>query len=162
MWAVTFKQAEGDLYVAYDELVEEVLCFGWIDSLRKSMDVRRSRQLMTPRKPGSGWSRVNKERIVRLEGAGLMTEAGRRLIDAAKADGSWTMLDAIENLEEPAELRAALDATPEARRNWDGFPSSAKRALLLWVGNAKREETRERRIEVTVTGASENVRANGV
>lgn len=160
IWLVTHKKAAGDRHLPYAEIVEEALCFGWVDSKGRALDERRSMLLVTPRKRRSGWSRPNKERIVRMEAEGLMTPAGRAVIDAAKADGSWTALDAVENLEEPPELAAALDADPAARRHWDAFPRSAKRGILEWISLAKKPDTRTARIRQTAELAAENVRAN--
>lgn len=161
VWVVTEKKgAGGDAYVAYEDVVEEALCFGWIDSLRRTVDERRSRLLCTPRKRGSAWSRVNKERIERLTEAGLLAPAGVAVVDAAKADGSWAKLDAVEDLVEPADRRAALDAEAGARDHWDAFPRSAKRGILEWIGAAKRPETRARRVAETATQAAAGVRAN--
>jgi uncharacterized protein YdeI (YjbR/CyaY-like superfamily) len=159
-WVVTYKKAEGDRYVPYEALVEEALCFGWIDSKGRRLDERRSMLLMTPRKPGSGWSRPNKERLERLFADNRMEPAGIALVEAAKADGSWTALDDIENLVEPDDLRAALDASPAARASWDGFPRSAKRAILEWIAGAKRPQTRAKRVEETATLAARGERAN--
>lgn len=160
IWLVTHKKAQGDTYLPYEELVEEALCFGWVDSKGRALDERRSMLLVTPRKRGSGWSRPNKERVARLEAAGLLAPAGRSVIEAARADGSWTALDAIENLEEPDDLRAALDATPGARGHWDGFPRSARRGILEWISLAKRDETRAKRIRTTADAAARGERAN--
>ena len=159
IWLATYKKAAGDRYVPYDDVVEEALCFGWVDSKSRGLDELRSMLLVTPRKPGSGWSRVNKERIDRLEAAGLIAPAGRAVLDAAKADGSWSALDAVEALEEPPELRAALDATPAAREHWDAFPRSAKRAILEWISLAKKDETRRRRVAETAAKAAVGERA---
>jgi uncharacterized protein YdeI (YjbR/CyaY-like superfamily) len=160
IWAVTWKKAAAGPSVAYEELVEEALCFGWIDSVRRTVDDGRSRLLFTPRRPGSGWSRPNKERIERLVAAGLMTPAGAALIEAAKADGSWASYDEIDAMVEPDDLRAALDASPGARANWDAFPPSARRAILGWISQARRSETRARRVTETVTRAARGERAN--
>ena len=158
--AVTWRKASGRPVVAYAELVEEALCVGWIDSVGRAVDDDRTSLLFTPRKRGSGWSRPNKERLARLTADGLMHPRGLAVVEAAKADGSWTKLDAVEDLVEPDELRAALDATPDARREWDAFPRSAKRAILEWIGNAKRPETRERRVRETAELAARGERAN--
>jgi uncharacterized protein YdeI (YjbR/CyaY-like superfamily) len=161
IWLVTYKKAAGpDLYLAYEEVVLEALAFGWIDGQAQAVDEMRSSQLLTPRKPRSGWSRPNKRRVEQLEAEGLMTGAGRRAIEVAKENGSWSALDDAENLIEPLELKAALDANPAARENWNAFPPSAKKAILSWISMAKRPETRERRVAQTVTQAAENIRAN--
>ena len=161
IWLVTYKKAAGpERYVAYEEIVLEALAFGWIDGQARAVDAERSSQLLTPRKPRSGWSRPNKRRVEQLEAEGLMTDAGRRAIEVAKENGSWSALDDVENLIEPDELRAALDASPDARRHWEAFPPSAKKAILAWISTAKRPETRERRISEAVRLAAKNIRAN--
>ena len=160
IWLVTFKKAAGDRYVRYADVVEEALCFGWIDGQARKLDGERSQLLLTPRRKGSGWSRPNKERVGRLLAAGHIEPPGLAAIERAKADGSWTALDDIENLVEPDDLRAALDRDPEARWHWDAFPRSAKRGILEWIAAAKRPETREKRVAVTAESAARGVRAN--
>lgn len=115
---------------------------------------------LAPRQPGSGWSAVNKERVERLIAAGLMTPAGLAKIEAAKQDGSWNALDAIEALEIPPDLGAALESYPAARGYFEAFPRSVKRGILEWIANARRPETRARRIEETARLAQDNQRAN--
>jgi uncharacterized protein YdeI (YjbR/CyaY-like superfamily) len=146
--------------VTYGELVEEALCVGRIDSVGRKVDDERTSLLFTPRRRGSGWSRPNKERLDRLLADGRMLPRGIAVVEAAKADGSWTRLDAVEDLVEPPELRAALDASPEARRQWDAFPRSAKRGILEWIGGAKRPETRDKRVRETAELAARGERAN--
>jgi uncharacterized protein YdeI (YjbR/CyaY-like superfamily) len=160
VWLVTWRRASGRTPLAYEDAVEEALCVGWVDSLGRAVDAERTSLLYTPRKRGSGWSRPNKQRVARLEEAGLMRPAGRAVVEAAIADGSWTMLDDVEDLVEPPELRALLDADPAARAHWDAFPRSAKRGLLEWIVQARRPETRARRIAETAEAASRGERAN--
>jgi uncharacterized protein YdeI (YjbR/CyaY-like superfamily) len=146
VWVVTFTKAAGRPTPGYDDLVEEALCFGWVDSRPGKLDDLRTMLWFAPRQAGSGWSRPDKERIARLTAAGLVAPAGQALIDAAIADGRWTKLDAVEALEVPDDLAAAFDARPGARATWESFPRSVKRGDLEWVAQAKRAETRERRI----------------
>lgn len=160
IWLVTWKKGSGEPHLPYDDIVEEALAFGWIDSLGRKLDDRRSQLLLTPRKRGSSWSRVNKERIARLLAADLIDPAGQEVIDRAKADGSWAALDDVENLVEPPALRAALDAEPEARRQWDAFPRSAKRGILEWILNAKTDATHAKRVRETAELAAKGERAN--
>jgi len=160
VWLARWTKASGRPSVAYEAIVEEALCFGWIDGLVNTLGDGRQAQLLTPRRPGSGWSRSNKERVERLIAEGRMTEVGMAVIRAAQADGSWSMQDAAEALIEPAELAAALDASPEARRQWDGFPRSPRRALIWWVMSARRPETKARRVARIVDEAAEGRRAN--
>ena len=158
-WLVTWKKGRGP-YVPYAELVRELLCFGWIDSQGRRVDDDRWSVRIAPRRPGSGWSRVNKEHLAVLFAEGRMQPAGQAAVERAQADGSWTKLDEIETLREPEDLRTALDAVPDARREWEAFPPSARRAILEWVTGAKAQATRAHRIETTVTEAAVGRRAN--
>lgn len=160
VWVVTWKKASGGPHVPRRDVVEEALCFGWVDSLPRTLDGDRSMLLVAPRKPGSSWSRVNKELVLSLTERGLMAPAGLAAVEEARRRGTWTALDAVEDLLEPPDLAAALDAVPEARAYWDGFPRSTRRAILEWVGAARREQTRQTRIADTVAKARENIRAN--
>jgi uncharacterized protein YdeI (YjbR/CyaY-like superfamily) len=159
IWLVFHKKTSDGTSPSYDEAVEEALCFGWIDSTANRLDEWRSLQLFAPRKPRSTWSMSNKERVARLEREGLLAPAGIAAIEVAKANGSWTALDAVERLEEPPELAAALDANGAARENWNGFSPSSRKAILWWVTSAKRQETRVKRIEQTARMAAKGLRA---
>jgi uncharacterized protein YdeI (YjbR/CyaY-like superfamily) len=158
IWAVTYKKAAGERHLPYEALVREALCYGWIDGQARGVDETRSSILLTPRRPGSGWSRPNKIRIAELEAAGLLATAGIAAIEAAKAAGTWELLDSVEAGIEPDELAAALDADQQARRHWDAFPRSARRAALEWVATAKRPDTRAKRIAEIVRLSAENTR----
>ncbi len=160
VWLVSWKKASGRPAVPYGEAVEEALCVGWIDSKPAKLDADRSLLWFSPRRPKSGWSRPNKERIERLEAAGLLTAAGRATIEAAKADGTWTMLDAVEAMVVPDDLIAAFGAHPGAADAWESFPPSARRGILQWIVQAKRPETRAQRVAETAERASRGERAN--
>ncbi len=160
IWLVTYKTSTPEKYIPYDAIVEEALAYGWVDSQPRSLDEERSQRLVTPRKPGSNWSRKNKERIEKLSAEHRMTPAGNAVVDAAKADGSWGRLDGVEDLLEPPDLKRKLDRSSAARHYWDAFPRSTRRAILEWIGDAKRAETRNNRIMETARLAAENVRAN--
>ncbi len=160
VWLISYKKATGKPAMTYDEAVEEALCWGWVDSLPRKLDEARTMLYYAPRKGGSGWSRPNKERVERAITNGQMTQAGLAKVEAAKADGTWTMLDAVENLEVPDDLTAEFDQYPNARTNWDAFPRSAKRGILEWIIQAKRPETRAKRVEETARLAEDNSRAN--
>jgi uncharacterized protein YdeI (YjbR/CyaY-like superfamily) len=161
VWVVSWKKASGRDRVAYPDLVEEAICFGWIDSTANTLDDERGLQLMTPRKPRSGWTRLNRQRAAAMEAQGRMTDAGRRAVEVAKANGSWTIYDAVEDLLEPDDLRAALDASAAARTAWDSFPPSARKQMLWWIISAGKPETRARRIAKIVSEASSGRRALG-
>ncbi len=115
VWLVMYKAATGKTRLAYEDSIPDALCFGWIDSLNKPLDDERTALLFTPRKTGSGWSRTNKERIARLLKNGRMEAAGLAKITAAKRDGSWTLLDSVEALEVPDDLRRALGGHAQVR-----------------------------------------------
>lgn len=161
VWLISFKKATGKPRVEYDDAVEEALCFGWIDSLVRTLDDERTMQLFTPRKPRSAWSPSNRSRVEKLLAAGLMQASGLVKIEEAKRDGSWSAYAVAESLELPPDLRAAFDAGPSpARSSWDAFSPSSRRAILWWVHTAKRPETRARRIAEVVTEAALGRRAN--
>jgi uncharacterized protein YdeI (YjbR/CyaY-like superfamily) len=160
VWLISYKTATGKPRVTYDEAVEEALCFGWIDSKANTLDDECSMQWYAPRKPRTGWSRLNKERIERLLAADLIAAAGQAKIDAARQDGSWNALDAVEALIIPPDLDMALSAYPTARSHFDAFPRSAKRAILEWIATAKTPGTRAKRIAETARLAEDNIRAN--
>ncbi len=136
------------------------MCFGWIDSKPNKLDDERSMLWFAPRKSKTGWSKLNKERVERLIAQGLMTPAGLAKVEAAKQDGSWNALDAIEALEIPPDLAEALATYSQATRNFDAFPRSAKRGILEWISSAKKPEARAKRIAEAAQLASQNIRAN--
>lgn len=158
VWLCTWRDSARPA-CPYPEAVEEAICFGWIDSTTAVFDPDRRLQMMTPRKPKSPWTRLNRRRAEEMEQAGLMTDAGRRAIAAAQRTGYWTIADAVEDLIEPPELAAALDAEPEARRHWDRFPPSARKMMLWRVVQAARPETRARRVADIVAKAAVGERA---
>jgi uncharacterized protein YdeI (YjbR/CyaY-like superfamily) len=160
VWLVEWKTATGRPRVGYDAAVEEALCFGWVDSKVNALDAERSLLWFAPRKPRTGWSAPNKDRVERMIAAGLMTAAGLAKVEAAKADGSWSKLDAVEALRVPDDLAAALAAHPPAATLWDAFPRSVKRGVLEWIATAKRPETRAARIAETARLAQRGERAN--
>jgi uncharacterized protein YdeI (YjbR/CyaY-like superfamily) len=160
VWVISFKKASGKPRLEYDEAVEEALCFGWVDSKANKLDDERAMLWFAPRRRGAGWSKLNKGRVEKLIAAGLMTPAGLSKVEAAKQDGSWNALDAVEALEIPPDLAAALAANEAAQQYFDAFPRSVKRAILEWIAGAKKPETRAKRIDETVASAAKNIRAN--
>jgi uncharacterized protein YdeI (YjbR/CyaY-like superfamily) len=160
VWLVLVRKDAALPRVSYPDAIEEAVCFGWIDSKQKRLDDQRTILWMSPRNPASGWSKVNKERVERLEAAGLMAEPGRAVVAAAKESGAWSRLDSAEALEVPDDLAAAFERNGRAKANYDAFPPSSKKIILSWIGSAKRPETRARRVEETVRLAAQNVRAN--
>lgn len=160
VWVVTWKKAPGAPHVPYGDIRDEALCFGWIDSRVAKLDAARSMLLVSPRRPKSGWSAINKARIDSLTAEGRMTAAGLAAIDAARRDGSWTKLDGVETLAEPKDLLAAFRRRAGAKAHWNAFPPSTRRGILEWISIAKKPETRAARIEETARLAALNLRAN--
>ena len=159
VYLVSWRRASGRTSVAYEEAVEEALCVGWIDSSGRVLDDERSIQWFAPRRARSVWARSNKERVARLTAAGLMLPAGLAVIEEAKQSGMWALLDDVEKLIVPDDLAGALEVRPPARKHWDAFPPSARRAMLQWVVEARRPETRAGRIERIAEKAERNERA---
>jgi uncharacterized protein YdeI (YjbR/CyaY-like superfamily) len=160
IWLVTWRRGTGRPAPSYDAVVEEALCFGWIDSTARTFDDERSGLRLAPRRKGSGWARTNKARIERLERDGRLTEAGRAAVERAKQDGTWTLLDEVEDLTVPDDLAVELAARPPARENFNAFPRGIRRGILEWIVQAKRAETRRRRVEETAALAQRNERAH--
>jgi uncharacterized protein YdeI (YjbR/CyaY-like superfamily) len=150
VWVVHRKKSSRLTGPTYDDLLEEALCFGWIDSLTRRVDDDRMIQWFSPRRPGGLWSTPNKKRLERLAGEGLITAAGQAAIDRAKADGSWSQADEVDALVVPADLASALAASPGAASAYDALPDSGKRQYLWWIHSAKRPATRADRITETV------------
>jgi uncharacterized protein YdeI (YjbR/CyaY-like superfamily) len=157
IWLVTYRSGTGLPSPSYDDIVEEALCFGWIDSTIRTLDTERNALLLTPRKPTSTWAATNKRRLERLLPSGLMTERGLRAIEVAKANGSWSILDSVEALEVPADLAEALDQAG-VRPAWDATSPGRRKQYLWQVASAKRSETRARRIASIVDGYSSSAR----
>ena len=146
VWLVSWKVRTGRPTVPYEEAVEEALCFGWIDGKAQRVDDERTMIRFSARRPGSAWARSNRDRVERLEAAGLMTDAGRRIVEAARADGSWTLLEAVEGMVVPDDLALALAGRPGAREHFDAYSASGRKGVLGWIAMAKRPETRAARI----------------
>ncbi len=138
----------------------EALCFGWIDSKANSLDEETYLLWMAPRRPTSGWSAINKERVATLVEAGAMAPPGLAAIETAKANGAWDALNDSDALLVPDDLEAAFTSQPpEARTNWDGFPPGVRKQILEWINSAKRAPTRAKRVDETARSASKNIRA---
>jgi uncharacterized protein YdeI (YjbR/CyaY-like superfamily) len=160
VWLIIYHKTSDTKSVYYDEAVEEALCFGWIDSLAHKRDEESSYLFFSPRKPKSKWSKVNRDRVEKLIKAGLMTESGQRLIDIARETGTWEALVNVENSVIPPDLEKRFARNKTARKNFDAFPPSSRRIILEWIMNAKRPETRKKRLDETVALATKNIRAN--
>jgi uncharacterized protein YdeI (YjbR/CyaY-like superfamily) len=156
VWLIYYKVKSGKPSIKYSEAVKEALCFGWIDSKVKSLDEERYMQIFTPRNPKSVWSKLNKQYIQELIQQGLMAEAGLTKIADAKQNGSWNKLDAIEELIIPPDLKQALEANATANEYFAAFSKTAKKNIIFWIASAKRQETRLKRIEQTLSSTAQN------
>jgi len=151
LWIKIHKVGSGLKSITAREAIDAVLCWGWIDGIRKGLDEKSFLQRYTPRGPRSIWSKVNVDNVARLEAAGLMTDHGRRHVEAAKADGRWDKAyEAGRKLEIPPDLQAAIDAVPEARDMLGKLTEQNRFALAFRVHNLKTEAARKRKIEAFV------------
>jgi uncharacterized protein YdeI (YjbR/CyaY-like superfamily) len=157
IWLVFAKKDTGLPTLTYEDAVQEALCFGWIDSLVKSIDERFHMQMFTPRKPKSRWSATNKARLAKLMKAGVMAPAGLATVEQAKKSGSWKGYASVDAMTIPPELKRAIDANPEATNNWPTYSASAQRSFLHMVNDAKRPETREKRVRRVIDLVSNKV-----
>ena len=151
-WLVQWRPGTGGRTIPYEDVVEECLMFGWIDSTMQVLDEQRNGLRLTPRKSGSVWSASNKQRLARLEAAGMMRPAGVAAVERARANGMYAFLDDIEALEVPDDLGGALG---DLRRVFDGFAPGRRKQALYWVKAAKRPRTRADRIAKIVAAAAE-------
>ena len=156
-WLVTFKAGHAG-HVAWQDYVDVLLCFGWVDSLPRKLDQSRTMRRISPRDPKSGWSRLNRDKVAALMQANRMRAAGIAAVELAKTNGQWHALDEFAVV--PPDLEAALSRYNHAHQHFTAFPASIKRAILEWIGSAKRADTRAKRIGETALLAQDNIRAN--
>lgn len=140
----------------WEEAVQVALCYGWIDSTVKNIDQERRQQMFCPRKDKSVWSKLNKSYIEKLTKENLMHQSGFAKIETAKQNGSWTSLDAVEELTLPSDLAAAFQQNSEAYDNYQKFSPSRRKSYLYWLNQAKREETRNKRILEIISNCALN------
>nr|WP_315034127.1 YdeI/OmpD-associated family protein [uncultured Chryseobacterium sp.] len=155
VWVVCNTRKSKLPTVDWSDLVDEALCFGWIDSTRKTIDEYSFMQLFSRRKPRSTWSKINKEKVERLISNKLMTQAGYETIDLAKKNGSWEILDSVEELTIPEDLEEAFENHDGSKDYFLSLSKSIRKMLLQWIVLAKRPETRKKRIDEIVQEASQ-------
>jgi uncharacterized protein YdeI (YjbR/CyaY-like superfamily) len=161
IWLVTYKASSlRGRQISYAQIVDELLCFGWIDSLPRKLDQERSMLWISPRKVASAWSKLNKEKIAALEREGRLRPVAIAMIQEAKTLGTWDKLNDIEDGIIPQDLAVELEKYPGARANFDAFPKSVKKSILEWIVQAKTEATKRKRMSETAEQASQNQRAN--
>lgn len=160
VWLVTFKKHVGARYVSRDQVLDELICFGWIDGVRRKLDKDKTMQLISPRRV-LHWAKSYKDRAAKLERDGRMHDAGLRAIADSKRAGLWNFLDDVDALVKPPDLVKALEAHAEAVRHFDALPPASKRFALRWIKLAVKDETRARRIERVAALAARNERLPG-
>ena len=159
VWLVTFKKVQADKYVSREQVLDELVAFGWIDGVRSQVDDVRTMQLISPRKT-KPWAKTYKDRAERLTTESRMHPAGLASVSAAKENGGWDEMNHVDALEVPPDLEVALELRSPARLHFEGFPDSVKRNILRWIAAAKTEETRMRRVHQTAAEAALNKRVD--
>lgn len=154
VWLIFYKKSTLKFNLSWSESVDEALCFGWIDSTKKTIDNERFKHYFSKRKSKSNWSKVNKDKVKILIDQKLMKEAGFKSIEIAKENGSWTNLDTVERLEIPEDLEIGLKRRKGAMQYFESLNKSSKKGLIYWVVSAKRSDTRIKRISEIVENAS--------
>lgn len=155
VWLVQHKKKTGIATISWSDAVDEALCFGWIDSVRKTLDHETFIQFFSKRKPNGTWSKINKEKIKQLIDEGLMTTAGLECIERAKQNGSWTILDEVEELIIPEDLEKEFETQPSSKDFFLSLSKSVRKAILQWLVLAKQQETRQKRIAEIVELAAQ-------
>jgi len=155
VWLVTYKQMTPDKYVSRSDVLDELLCFGWIDGLMRKIDDRLVMQLISRRRVHH-WALSYKDRAARLIAGQRMQPAGFAAIERSKREGLWEAMAEVDALLIPADLGIALDALPLARERFDRFAASYRRNVLRWIMLAKTQLTRARRVALTAESASRN------
>ena len=159
VYLIFYKVASPIESMRWEEAVKVAICYGWIDSTVKKLDEERRKQLFTPRKDKSVWSKLNKTYIEELVTKNLIHSSGLQKIEIAKQNGSWESLDAVENLEIPKDLQIAFDNNSKAFTNYTNFSKSYRKSYLYWLNQAKRETTRQQRITEIIVLCSQNIKS---
>jgi uncharacterized protein YdeI (YjbR/CyaY-like superfamily) len=158
VWLVFDKGKNREL--SWEDIVQEALCFGWIDSKPGKVSDTQSKIYISKRNPKSAWSKINKAHVEKMQKTGLMTSAGQQIIDEAKKNGAWDALNNSDNLLMPLEMSELFAKHPVAKKNYLSFSPSSQRIILEWIYAAKKDETKQKRIQQTVELAEKNLKAN--
>ncbi|MCW3785287.1 YdeI/OmpD-associated family protein [Plebeiibacterium sediminum] len=158
VWLIIYKKSYVSPNLNWSEAVDQALCFGWIDGIKRPIDGDKYKQYFCKRKDNSTWSKINKEKIERLLKLGLVTKAGVRSINIAKDNGSWSIIDSVENLNIPDDLEQAFNNMPGSKDFFMSLSKSFRKGILQWIVLAKRPETRKKRIQETVQSALLNMK----
>ena len=147
IWVVFYKIKSAMPTISWSEAVDEALCFGWVDSRKKPVDDQKYIQFYCKRKAASTWSKINKEKIARLLAERLIQPAGLASIETAQHNGSWNILDDVEELKIPVDLEAALLSNEGAMEFYLSLSKSKRKQILQWLVLTKVEKTRQKRID---------------
>ena len=161
IWLVTYKKQVPEKYVSVQEVLDELLCFGWIDGIRRKLDLDRTMQLIAPRKV-EHWAQTYKDRFAKLEKLGLVQQAGTNSVLASKQNGLWNFMDDVDALIKPHDLVKCLNEHTPAMNYFETFSKSNKRFILRWIKLAKTPATRQKRILETAKLASKNLKIPGL
>ncbi len=151
VWVVFYKRHTGKATLSYDDAVEEALCFGWIDGVRRTLDDTRYTIRFSPRTSTSSWSALNRSRAQRMKRAGLMAPAGEKAIRLARRSGRWAAAEATPDRSMPPELNEALRSDSTAAKFFETLAPSYRRQFIGWINAARRPETRQRRVAEAVS-----------
>lgn len=150
VWLVTYKKEIAQKYVSTSEVLDELLCFGWIDGIRRKLDNKKTMQLISPRRV-QHWTKTYKDRFAKLEQLGLVHESGFQSVKVSKENGLWDYMDDVDALTKPQDLIECMNKYPESMANFDSINASSKRFMLRYIKIAKTPETRNKRIlEITL------------
>jgi uncharacterized protein YdeI (YjbR/CyaY-like superfamily) len=158
VWLVLYTKSSEKKSISWSESVDVALCFGWIDSKKIKIDSEKSHQFFSKRKPKSTWSKINKIKVQNLINNGLMTHAGLKCIEIAKENGSWTLLDEVEELIVPCDLEIEFSNNSNAKAFYLSLSKSMKKAILQWLVLAKLDTTRQKRINEIIKSAEQNLK----
>ena len=161
VYLIFYKVEHENDSMRWEEAVKVALCYGWIDSTVKSLGDGKRRQYFTPRNAKSVWSALNKRYIKELIDDDLMHKSGLQTIEVAKKNGSWIALDDVENGVIPNDLQKEFDRNPIAFENYQNFSYTYRKSYLYWLNQAKREETRKKRINEIIDLCSKNIKSRG-
>nr|WP_321244700.1 YdeI/OmpD-associated family protein [uncultured Psychroserpens sp.] len=159
IYLIFYKVENKEASMRWEEAVKVALCYGWIDSTVKSLGNGKRRQYFCERNEKSVWSALNKKYIKELTKAGLMHQSGLTKIKKGKQNGSWTALDNVEKGIIPKELQDAFDNNQKAFTNYNSFSPSYRKSYLYWLNQAKREETRQKRIAEIIKLCDANIKS---
>lgn len=160
IWLVTFKKEHKEKYVSTQAILDEILCFGWIDGIRRKLDEQKTMQLISPRQV-QHWTKTYKDRFVKLEKEGRMTDAGREAVLVSKRNGLWNFMDDVDALIKPPDFIKCLEENPPAMNCFDGFGASSKRFMLRYIKIAKTADTRAKRMNEITLLAKQNKKLPG-